>query len=76
MAIVNFILLNNHPLCEVEIDAFCELITATNHDAVYHIPMNYQTIHDWAFNNYKGNKSIITEVLADAIMKLYIIFDD
>ena len=38
--------------------------------------MNYQTIHDWAFNNYKGNKSIITEVLADAIMKLYIIFDD
>ena len=75
MAIVNFILLNNHLLCEVETDAFHELIAATNHDAVHHIPMNHQTVRDWALNDYKGNKGIITEVLADAITKLHVTFD-
>ena len=44
IAIVNFILLNNHLLYEVETDAFHELIAATNRDAVYYIPINHQTI--------------------------------
>ena len=40
-AILNYILVNNHALREVETPAFCQLITAANPDTALWIPKNH-----------------------------------
>src|SRR6266478_3921021 len=74
-AILNYILVNNHALQEVETPAFRQLITAANPDAALWIPKNHQTIRDCMLLDYKGNKGIIFKQLALARMLIHITFD-